>query len=248
MGGKRREAVKMEYLDTVIESLRHVDKQKEKFDEAIAIIENSLKSNGLIYVFGTGHSHMLAEEIFYRAGGLATVYPILIDELMLHRKASLSSKLERVEGYINEILDEYDLTSSDVFIVISNSGINAVPVEAALYAKSRGCKIIVITSLNHSMDSKPRNSKNLHLYEIGDVVLDNGAPKGDAAMDMNGKRMGPISTITGAFILNSLIIKTTEKLEKEGIELPIFLSANVENGDEINAKILENYKKRVPIL
>jgi len=238
----------MKYLDTVIESLKYVNTQKEKFDEAISIIEGSLKSNGLIYVFGTGHSHMLAEEIFYRAGGLAAVYPILIDELMLHRKASVSSEIERIEGYISKILDGYDLSSSDTFIIISNSGINAVPVEAALCAKSKGCKIIAITSLNHSKDSKPRNSKNLHLYEIADVFLDNGAPKGDATMDVNGKKMGPISTITGAFILNSLIIGTAEKLEKEGIKLPIFLSANVENGDEINAKILENYKKRVPIL
>jgi uncharacterized phosphosugar-binding protein len=238
----------MKYLDTVIESLKYVNTQKEKFEEAISIIESSLKSNGLIYVFGTGHSHMLAEEIFYRAGGLAAVYPILIDELMLHRKASVSSEIERIEGYISKILDGYDLSSSDTFIIISNSGINAVPVEAALCAKSKGCKIIAITSLNHSKDSKPRNSKNLHLYEIADVFLDNGAPKGDATMDVNGKKMGPISTITGAFILNSLIIGTAEKLEKEGIKLPIFLSANVENGDEINAKILENYKKRVPIL
>ncbi|MGC8638165.1 MAG: sugar isomerase domain-containing protein [Athalassotoga sp.] len=238
----------MKYLDTVIGSLKYVDTQKEKFEEAISIIENSLRSNGLIYIFGTGHSHMLAEEIFYRAGGLAAVYPVLIDELMLHRKASISSELERVEGYIGEVLDGYDLSSFDVFIVISNSGINAVPVEAALYAKSKGCKVIAITSLNHSKNSKPRNSKNLHLYEIADTFLDNGAPKGDATIDVGGKKMGPISTITGAFILNSLIIGTAEKLEKEGVELPIFLSANVENGDEINAKILVNYKKRVPIL
>lgn len=238
----------MKYLDMVIESLKNVDKQKEKFEGAISIIESSLKSNGLIYIFGTGHSHMLAEEVFYRAGGLASVYPILIDELMLHRKASISSEIERIEGYINEILNGYDLSSSDVFIVISNSGINAVPVEAALYAKSKNCKVIAITSLNHSKDSKPRNSKNLHLYEIADVVLDNGAPKGDATMDVRGKKVGPISTITGAFILNSLIIGTAEKLEKEGVNLPIFLSANVENGDEINAKILKEYKKRIPIL
>ncbi len=225
-----------------------VIKQKEKFEEAISIIENSLRSNGLIYIFGTGHSHMLAEEIFYRAGGLAAVYPVLIDELMLHRKASISSELERVEGYIGEVLDGYDLSSFDVFIVISNSGINAVPVEAALYAKSKGCKVIAITSINHSKDSKPRNSKNLHLYEIADTFLDNGAPKGDATIDVGGKKMGPISTITGAFILNSLIIGTTEKLKKAGVNLPIFLSANVENGDEINSKILNEYKRRVPIL
>lgn len=242
MDGKR------DYLDMVIESLKNVNKQKEKFEEAISIIESSLKSKGLIYIFGTGHSHMLAEEIFYRAGGLASVYPILVDELMLHRKASISSEIERIEGYISEILDGYDLSSSDVFIVISNSGINAVPVEAALYAKSKNCKVIAITSLSHSKDSKPRNSKNLHLYEVANVVLDNGAPKGDAVMDVGGKRMGPISTITGAFILNSLIIETAEKLEKEGVNLPIFLSANVENGDEINAKILREYKKRIPIL
>ncbi|MGC8545152.1 sugar isomerase domain-containing protein [Athalassotoga sp.] len=238
----------MKYLDTVIESLKNVDKQKEKFEEAISIIEFSLKSNGLIYIFGTGHSHMLAEEIFYRAGGLANVYPILIDELMLHRKASISSEIERVEGYIGEILSGYDISSSDVFIVISNSGINAVPVEAALYAKSKKCKVIAITSLNHSKNSKPRNSKNLHLYDVADVVLDNCAPKGDATVDVGEGKMGPISTITGAFILNSLIIGTTEKLKKAGVNLPIFLSANVENGDEINSKILNEYKRRVPIL
>lgn len=238
----------MDYLEIIKLKLEHVLEQRSQLDKAASLMENTLKSEGLLYAFGTGHSHMLAEEIFYRAGGLLPVYPILVDELMLHRSASTSTKIERIEGLADKILENYDLSPDDTFLIISNSGINAVPVESALYAKSRGCKVIALTSLTHSKASKPRNSHDLHLYEIADVVLDNGAPCGDAVITVGNKKVAPISTITGAFLLNLLVIEIARRFQHKGIDLPVFLSANLEDSDEVNIPLLNKFKKRIPIL
>ena len=238
----------MDYVDVIKYKLDSLSEQHQLIEKAAHLIEKTLKSDGLVYAFGTGHSHMLTEEIFYRAGGLLPIYPIFVDELMLHRSASTSTKLERLEGLAEKILEGYELSTIDTFLVISNSGINAVPVEAALYAKSKGCNVIVITSLEHSKASKPRNSQNLHLYEIADVVLDNRAPYGDASIEIGDKKVGPISTITGAFLVNAIIIEIVKDFKREKINLPVFLSATLKNGDETNDLFLKEYKKRIPIL
>lgn len=137
-------------------------------------------ADGRIYVFGSGHSHMIAEELYARAGGLALVKAILPQELMLIDFPTKSTFIKRLSGYAAPLLDLYRLEAKDVLLVISNSGRNPVPVEMAMAARNKGAKVIAITSLAHSKSCLARHASGLRLFETADVVLDNHVPAGDA--------------------------------------------------------------------
>jgi len=120
--------------------------QRAAIEQAAAWLGEALASDHWLYAFGTGHSHMLAEEIFYRAGGLAHGVPMLDSKLMLHENAIEATYLEREEGYAAELLKQYPIAAGDVLIVASNSGRNAVPIELALDCRKIGMKVVVITA------------------------------------------------------------------------------------------------------
>ncbi|WP_332913063.1 sugar isomerase domain-containing protein [Algoriphagus boritolerans] len=126
-----------QYKDGILEKLRQAFGQKKEISRAAELIADSLSRQGWIYASGTGHSHLFAEEIFYRAGGFARVIPILDPALMLHKDASGSTEVERREGYAAELLKEYKMTENDVFIIASNSGRNAVSIEMAQIARKK---------------------------------------------------------------------------------------------------------------
>ncbi|NQX60150.1 sugar isomerase domain-containing protein [Paenibacillus qinlingensis] len=156
--------------------------QTDAMKQASEVLANTLVASRKVYIFGTGHSHMLAEEAFYRAGGLKDIIPILESGLMLHEGGPKSTKLERLEGYASVLLDTYQVVRGDVLIVASNSGINAVPVEMALGAKERGATVITITNLKQSMQEPPRHSSHMKVYEIAEIVIDNCGVVGDASV------------------------------------------------------------------
>lgn len=239
-----------DYLSVLTEGLTGIAaSQRQKIEAAAGIVCDVLCEDGLIYVFGCGHSHMLAEETFYRAGGLACVYPIFEETLMLHRSASFSSKLERSAGIAGPLLDRYPVTRKDAMICVSTSGINAVPVEMAAAAAKRGMKVIGVTSMEYAED-EPRNPMGKHLYEVCDVWLDNGAPHGDACLQPEGLpvRMTPVSTVFSAFLINAILAEAAERALQRGVKPPVFLSGNVEGGPEYNKKLLEKYRSRIPCL
>jgi uncharacterized phosphosugar-binding protein len=120
--------------------------QRTQLDQAADWVCETLKQDHFLYAFGSGHSHALSEEVFYRAGGLARVIPILDENLMVHISASASTDWERKEGYAKHVLARYPMTSGDLLFIISNSGRNPVPVEMAIEAKARGARIIAISS------------------------------------------------------------------------------------------------------
>ena len=137
-----------EFLHTKLQ-----DAQQTQFDNlnvAADKIVEAVNKGGNFYVFGSGHSHMVAEELYVRAGGLTFVKAILMPELMLHQMFHKSTNLERLPGYAKAILDLYPIDEKDVFLIISNSGRNSVPVEMAMEAKKRGAYVIAMTSLRHS--------------------------------------------------------------------------------------------------
>ena len=139
-------------------------------------VTESCKNGGKFYVFGSGHSHMIAEELYLRAGGLALVHGILPPELMLHEMANKSTYLERVEGYSQALVELYRVEAKDTVMVISNSGRNAVPVEMCLAAKAKGAKVIAMTSMQHSANCTSRHSSGKRMFEVADVVIDTSGP------------------------------------------------------------------------
>ncbi len=224
--------------------------QKDKIIKAGELVAQAIENNGYIYASGTGHSHMLAEEIFYRAGGFARVIPVLDEGLMLHKSASGSTFLERKENLGRDLLIPYSLTSNDVLIVASNSGRNSVSIEMAIYAREQGCPVIAITSLQHTYQVDSRHSSGKRLFEVSDVFIDNLGCFGDASIALPGMtgKVGATSTVMGAMIVQSLTVHACQILTQKGIVPEVFSSSNTDEGDVLNDRLVSKYKRNVHLL
>lgn len=198
------------------------------------LVADSIAQGGILHTFGSGHSHMIAEEAFFRAGGLGPVNAILDERLVFFKGAAESTQAEREPGYAETLLEREDIHASDISIIISNSGRNAVPIEMALGMRARGVKVIAITNLKQSMRSTSRHSSGKRLFELADVAIDNCVREGDAALEVSGSpyRIGPMSTVAGAAIINAVVIEAVDLLHQRGLPVPIFSSANVETASD----------------
>jgi uncharacterized phosphosugar-binding protein len=235
------------YLALIEELIARLREQEWPNIEAAAdVVADALQAGRSIHAFGTGHSHILAEELFYRAGGLVNVKPILFDGLMLHESARLSTSLERMPGLATALLEDHPIAAGDVVIVASNSGGNAVSTELAQASRSAGAAVIAITSLRHATSDAVRSGDAAKLHEIADVVIDNGGCVGDAAIEIDGydRRVAPTSTVVGAAILNAIVATTVERLVARGNSPDVYTSSNVEGGDEANARFLHEGARR----
>lgn len=210
-------------------------------------IADAVEAGRTVHAFGTGHSHMLAEELFYRAGGLAAVNPVLIDNLMLHVDAELSTRLERLDGLAEAIVPSLSLTAGDVLVVASNSGGNAVTGQLATLARERGVTVIAVTSLRHATASEARSGGRLRLHNVADIVIDNHGDVGDASVPIPGfdRKVAPTSTVVGAAIVNTIVADTIEILVGRGVVPDVFASSNTAGGDEVNAELVARYRERV---
>jgi uncharacterized phosphosugar-binding protein len=239
----------MQYFDEIINLLSEIrDSQSQIMEKAAHIIADAILADHLIYVFGATHAGILAQELFYRAGGLVPVNPILPPGLVTNiRPSTLTSRLERLPGFGTQIVAESAMEAGDVLIVHSVSGRNAAAVEVAQGAKERGVYVIALTSITYSKSVKPRKPGAPRLFEVGDLVLDNHAPIGDAIIEIPGmeQKVGPTSTVTGAAILNAIIVEATRILMLHDGNPPVFMSANLDGGDAYNKKWLEHYKGRL---
>jgi len=218
---------------------------------AAATVADALDAGGVLHVFGAGHSHLLAEEAFYRAGGLAAINPILDLRLMFFDGALASTRAEREPGYAARILEREDVRAVDAAIVASNSGRNAVPIDMALELRARGVTVIAITSLAHSKAVATRHASGRKLYEIADIVIDTEIPAGDAAIALPGSafRMGPLSTVVGAAIVHSVLIEAAALLVERGREPPVLPSANLDTtSQEDLERPLARYAGRIRYL
>jgi uncharacterized phosphosugar-binding protein len=224
-----------------------IETQLDNISQAAAIVAQTIMDGGIVYVFGTGHSHMLAEELFYRAGGMPQIYPILEESLMLHNGAIKSTHLERIEGYAETILSLLDCTEKDCMIIASNSGRNAVNIEMAFGARARKMKVIALTSLNHSKALESRHKSGLKLYQAADVVLDNLGCLGDASIPIRevGGKIAATSTSIGAMLLHAVEVAAVEIMLEKGVVPDVFSSANLDEGDEINEAFLSRFKSRI---
>lgn len=239
------------YVKGTIEKITQAtEEQEDKLIELSKILANCVKNDGVLHVLGTGHSHMISEELFYRAGGALFVNPILEPNLMLHESPVKSTRLERLPGYATAILDGVEFKPNDVFLIISNSGRNSVPVEAAYYAKERGIFTVSITSLAHSRSVESRHESGKMLYEITDLTLDNYGEIGDTLLQLDdfGDRYGATSSAVGVVLVQTLMSMTIERLASEGIRPPLMSSANLDHVDEANIALVEKYKDRIGLL
>ncbi len=189
---------------------------------------------------------MLAEEVHYRAGGLAITVPVLAGSTMLHEGAVMSSVYERTTGLVRPMLERYGIQAGDVLIIASNSGVNAAPIEAAQYGRELGATVIALTSVAYS--AAVANGRT-RLADLADIVFDNGLPPGDAVVDLPGSALktGPVSTAVGAAILNALFADVAAELAKSG-NPPVYLSANMPGAKEINQELVRKYRPRNPHL
>lgn len=204
---------------------------------AAQTIAKCLANGGLLHVFGTGHSHMMVEELYGRAGGLMPVNAILLPRLMLHEDIIEATLLERRTDLADEVLSGQPLKPGDVMLVISNSGRNGLPVEVASRARAMGLTVIALTAINYSRTLASRHSSGLHLFEVADIVLDNLGQPGDACLifEESGIRSGATSTVIGATVLNAVVVDTIALMERKGVQPPVFISANIAGPDEMQS-------------
>lgn len=239
------------YLKNILRLLEKLENTQEKtIDQVATVCAEAIYNGGLLYFFGTGHSHMICEEPFYRAGGLACVYPILETDLMLHEGASKSSAYERLEGLGNVVIANTNLGKGDVLFIASNSGRNCAVIDAALEAKKRGAVTVAITSMGHTTQVSSRHSSGLNLYQICDYVLDNGGEVGDASVELPGldHKIAPTSSVMDITLVNLVLVNTVERLLEKGFRPPVFMSANTDAGDDANKAVLQQYRGRIPSL
>lgn len=206
------------------------------------LIAESIAADGVLHTFGSGHSQILAAEIERRAGGLVPVSSI-------HDPAD--GWPEQIPGYGARLFQRYAyqfaVRPGDVVLVISNSGRNASPIEVALEAKAADLKVIALTSLNMSKATTSRHPSGKKLYQLADLVLDNGGAPGDAAIDAPGfdHKVGPTSTMSGALLLNCLIMGVIEQLIAMGQTPPTYVSQNADGGAAHNEALALKYRHRI---
>ena len=237
------------YLDTIKAKLEEIiASQREMIATCARIIADKVAEDGLIYVFGSGgHSNMMAEEMFHRAGGFACVSPVFVDSIRIPH-VPLG---ERSHGIAPYALDFYDIGEGDVLILVNAYGINPVTIETALECRKRNVQVIAVTSTGYAerlpKDFVGRHPTGQNLHEMFEHVLYTGVPYGDAIVEMDGVEsgVGPYSTFANAFICNSLVMEAAALLVERGIEPPIINSINVINGMDKNRKLYARYRKRV---
>ena len=240
-----------EYLLRVQDLLvQAAQSQLEAVNTLARKMADTLQSDKTVFLLGTGHSCLLAQELFYRAGGLVRVQPMLEGALMLHESASQSTLYEREPERAGELMEKYGVGAGDLLLIISNSGRNPLCVEMALRAKNAGCAVATLTSLKHSAAGESRHASGLRLFETADLVLDNLGELGDACVSYEGfpGKAAPTSTVIGAALLQASAAQTVEYMLEAGGTPEVYASSNIDGGDEINEAYLEKYRGRIKFL
>ena len=215
----------MAFIDTYFKEVEQrfavMKQEREPLEQAARLLFEAEKEHHTIYTFGSGHSHMIGQDIYARAGGYAKVYPINEIEMTLATHPTKSTTLERTASYADVLDAIYTIEAGDVLLVTSNSGRNPLVIEYTMRAREKGARIIVITSLSHSKTIASRHESGLRLFELADVILDNHAPYGDATTPIDdATSMGPVSTLTGCFLAQCVMGRFVELLKEHGMRSP----------------------------
>ncbi|GIJ78453.1 Uncharacterized protein, contains SIS (Sugar ISomerase) phosphosugar binding domain [Micromonospora phaseoli] len=239
-----------DYLATVIETMNRVAHgQRDQVARAADLIAAAVRADGVVHAFGTGHSEALAMEIAGRAGGLVPTNRIALRDLVLHGAEPagvLGPKLERDPAVAHRLYDLAPVGPHDVFVLASNSGVNGAMVEFASLVRQRGHRLVAITSGQHSARMESRHPSGRKLADFADVVLDNGAPYGDATLPLpGGGAVGAVSSITAALLAQQIVVEVVARLLAAGERPPVYLSANIAGGDAHNDALEARYAGRI---
>lgn len=240
-----------DYVATIRAAIDRVSAaQGDRVAGAADLLAAAVQAGGVIQAFGCGHSEALAMEIAGRAGGLVPTNRIALRDIVLYGGAPASAlsdrDLEGTPSVARRLYDLADVKPDDTFVVASNSGVNGAVVELALLVKQHGHGLVAITSVEHSSRVASRHPSGHRLGDLADVVLDNGAPYGDAALPLpGGGAVGAISSITGALLAQQIVVEVVARLLAAGTTPPVYLSDNVPGGREHNAALEARYAGRI---
>jgi uncharacterized phosphosugar-binding protein len=232
-----------EYLTRAASLLRQIDEQEgERIEQLGERIARSVASGGVVHLFGSGHSHMAAEEPFVRAGTLTAVRAIWPQQV--------SDRFERVPGLGASVLSMGDVREGEVLFVISNSGRNPLPVDVALAGSAAGAYVVGVGSAAHAGTAPSRHPDGHRLLDVVDVFLDTHVPPGDALLaDLDGlPPVGPGSTLASVALVNAVFVQAAVTMRRLGHEPPVRVSRNVAGGDAVNDRLAQQYGGRIPEL
>ncbi|MGV9348139.1 SIS domain-containing protein [Streptomyces spiralis] len=239
-----------QFFDAAIGLLQRVrDEEAESVTAAGTLLADTVAAGGRLFAFGAGHSSLAAQDVVYRAGGLALMNLLAVPgavgvDVM---PATLGSALERVDGLAAAVLDCSPIRSGDALVIVSLSGRNALPVEMAMNARALGVKVIGVTSVAYATQTTSRHVSGTYLKDHCDVVLDSKIAVGDAelTLDTVPAPFAPASTVVTSALLQAVMATTAGVLADRGIEPPLLRSGNVDGGHEWNGKVFEQYADRI---
>ncbi|MBO5755145.1 MAG: SIS domain-containing protein [Clostridia bacterium] len=244
------------YYKSIIENLEKVNEtQEENIKAAASLMADAIASDRLIHVYGGGgHTTLPVGEMFFRAGGLACINPVMETGLSVFNQALKYLELERTVNFGASIVKYYELKKDDVLIIFHNIGINPATIDAAMEAKKAGAKIIAVSS-SYWQEEMPadhfiRHPNKTNLFDYADVKIDDFNPVGDAVVTVPGldTPIAPVSNVVDFYIAHLLEIETVRQCVERGVKPPVWSSANTPGGDEKNAAYLAKYRPRIKML
>ncbi|MET9907190.1 SIS domain-containing protein [Streptomyces sp. NPDC006476] len=239
-----------QFFDAAIELLRRVrDEEAEAVTAAGTLLADTVADGGRLFAFGAGHSSLPAQDVVYRAGGLALMNLLAVPGVVGVdvMPATLGSALERVDGLASAVLDTSPLRAGDALVIISLSGRNALPVEMAMNARALGVKVIGLTSVAYTTETRSRHASGTYLKDHCDIVLDSKIAIGDATLTLDTvpAPFAPASTVVTSAIMQAVMATAAGSLAERGIEPPLLRSGNVDGGHDWNGRVMTEYADRI---
>ncbi|MFY4719119.1 SIS domain-containing protein [Streptomyces sp. LaBMicrA B280] len=238
------------FFDAAINLLQRLrEEEAEAIESAGALLADTVERGGRLFAFGAGHSSLAAQDVVYRAGGLALMNLLTVPGVVGVdvTPATLGSALERVDGLASAVLDTSPLRPGDALVIISLSGRNALPVEMAQRARALGIKVIGVTSVAYAAQTTSRHSSGTFLKDHCDLVLDSKIAVGDAelTLDTIPAPFAPASTVVTTALMQAVLATTAATLADHGIEPPLLRSGNVDGGHDWNNRVMDEYGDRI---
>ena len=235
----------IQYYRRVTEIMAEVfEKEAAPMEEAARVIANANRTGRSVFAFGCNHAGLITLELFYRTGGMVTVNPVRAPGMMLELSPpTMTSEMERMPGYGKIIFQNMKAKAGDVLIIHSVSGRNAVSIDMAEAARECGLTVIVVTNMNTTTAVTSRHPSGKKLYEFASVLIDNHGDLGDASVELEGfpQKISSTSTVVGAAILNAVCARACQLLLESGVTPPVFMSGNIDGGDEHNKKVMAEH-------